>query len=150
MKTAQTRKHRLTKLELTRLEKSARNKHSSLFGLFVSYEENKVLRKQPLEFLHYKHYIFVSYRKWTDYVLSLCLFYCQALSLVWANTLAYYRICKLRICNVFIVQVRGIFKYRTESLQRLGPTKLILDMILKQTNQPKQPPHIPTPGNIRW
>jgi hypothetical protein len=32
----------------TRLESPARNKHACLLGLFMSYEENKVLRMRPL------------------------------------------------------------------------------------------------------
>jgi hypothetical protein len=36
---------------------------------------------------------FVIYIKWTDFAVSWCLFYSQSL------TLAYYRICTLRICN---------------------------------------------------
>jgi hypothetical protein len=35
-----------------------------------------------------KHYGLVNYRKWTDLIVSLCLFYCQSLSLDWTNTLA--------------------------------------------------------------
>jgi len=35
-------------LYYTRPEKLAREKHSSLFGPFISYEENKVLRIRPI------------------------------------------------------------------------------------------------------
>jgi hypothetical protein len=41
-------------------------------------------------------------------------FYCRSLSLAWTNTLtwtntlAYYGICKLLICNVFMVQAPGV------------------------------------------
>jgi hypothetical protein len=36
-----------THKHLTILEKSARNKHTSLFGPLKSYEENKVVQKEP-------------------------------------------------------------------------------------------------------
>ncbi len=63
-----------------------------------------------------KNYGFVIYGKWTNFVVRLCLFYCQSLSLAWTNTLAltnalaYYGIRKLRIPNVFIVQAPGSLK----------------------------------------
>jgi hypothetical protein len=51
-----------------------------------------------------KNYRFVIYRKWTDFLVNMFLSYCESLSLAWTNTPAYYRICKLRIHNVFIAQ----------------------------------------------
>jgi hypothetical protein len=39
------------------------------------------------------------YEKWTDIEVSLCLCYCQSLSLAWTNTLAYNIIRTLRISN---------------------------------------------------
>jgi hypothetical protein len=45
-----------------------------------------------------KHKGFVMYGKWTDCVISWCLYYCQ--SLAWTNTLAYKVICTFQIHNV--------------------------------------------------
>jgi hypothetical protein len=54
-----------------------------------------------------KHYGNVIYRKWADFVVSLCLLACTNKPLNQTNTLAYYGLWTLRICNVFIVQAPG-------------------------------------------
>ncbi len=41
----------------------------------------------------------VMYGKWADYVKLVFFYYFQSLSLAWTNTLAYYGICTLLICN---------------------------------------------------
>ncbi len=48
-----------------------------------------------------KHYGFIIHGRWSDFVVSKCLFYCQSQNAsVQTNTLAFYGIRKLRIHNV--------------------------------------------------
>ncbi len=66
--------------------------------------------------LYYKKLRIVIYVKWTDFLVSQCLFHCQSLSLDWTNLPSFYRICKLRIPNIFIVQGPDVSKLNVISV----------------------------------
>jgi hypothetical protein len=55
-----------------------------------------------------KLYIFVIYKKWKILPQASAFLLSVTITLVLTNTLAYYRICRLQIHNVFIVQAPGV------------------------------------------